>query len=371
MCALRSEGRLLIDDDARGASCLPSNTTWPWSSTVSEVQAAVLESVGNLVIRDLPEPSVLPGELLLEVLACGVCGSDMSMISAGFPVGAVLGHEVVGRVLAGASSGSPEEEEIVVVRPNAWCGSCSWCVAGRHQLCPDAISHGLGIGRQGGFAERLAVPANLCRSVSGVDVLDAVFADPLAVALHAVARAGSKGASFAVLGLGPTGLAVLRAGLLMGMGPAVGVDRHPPKQRHALDLGARAVTDPGDVAGLHEALEGAPAVVFECSGRPAAVAHALNAASLGGVVVLVGVSLHDAAIAPSVALTKELDIRASYCYSNDDWDQAIAMLKDRRVRLSAVVDGPVALEELPAGLTRLAGGEVTKVVVTSGDRSPP
>jgi threonine dehydrogenase-like Zn-dependent dehydrogenase len=195
-------------------------------------------------------------------------------------------------------------------------------------------------------------------------VLDAVFADPLAVALHAVARAGSKG-SFAVLGLGPTGLAVLRAGLIMGMGPAVGVDRHPPKQRCALDLGATAVTEPGDVAGVHDALGRSPDVVFECSGRPAAIAHAFNAASPGGVVVLVGVSLHDAEISPSVAITKELDIRASFCYSNEDWDQAIEMLGDKRVRLGAVVDCAVSLEELPVALTLLTAGEVTKVVVMS------
>lgn len=333
------------------------------------MRAAALETAESLVIRDVPEPIPEPGEVLLEVLACGVCGSDVSMISAGFPLGAILGHEVVGRVLRPAQTRSPREGETVVVRPNAWCGSCSWCLTGRQQLCPDAISHGLGIGRQGGFAERLAVPVDLCRPVSGIDVVDAVFADPLAVALHAVARAGSTSASFAVLGLGPTGLAVLHAGLLMGMGPGVGVDRHPPKQQWALDLGARAVVEPGDVVGVHEALGGAPQVVFECSGRPPAIAHALDAVASGGIVVLVGVSLHDAVIAPSIALTKELDVRASYCYNEEDWNQAIDLLADRTVRLGAVADGLASLETLPSELQRLAAGKVTKIVVNPAQQA--
>ena len=336
------------------------------------MRAAVLEEAGRIVIRDVPEPSASAGEVLLEVLACGVCGSDVSMVKAGFPPGAVLGHEVVGRVL---SKGPPvpsdgdvedriDEGEVVVVRPNAWCGSCPWCGTGRHQLCPDAISHGLGIGRQGGFAERLAVPIALCRPVSGVPAFDGVFADPFAVALHAVRRTKAARGSCAVLGLGPTGLSVLRCALLMGIGPAVGVDRHPRKQRHALDLGAVATSQPGDTAGLVNALGGPPDIVFECSGRPAAIGHALDAASSGGTVVLVGVSLEVAVIAPSVVLTKELDVRASYCYSRRDWDDGVDMLVDGRARLGTVVDGAVPLDRLPGALTRLAAGEVTKVVVT-------
>ncbi len=329
------------------------------------VRAAVLESANQLVVRDVPEPSPAPGELLLEILACGVCGSDVSMISGGFPSGAVLGHEVVGSVLSGSKSKSFEEEEVVVVRPNAWCGSCAWCSTGRHQLCPDAISHGLGIGRQGGFAERIAVPDSLCQRVGDVEVLDAVFADPFAVAVHAVDRAASNGASFAVLGLGPTGLAVLTAASTMGMGPGVGVDRHAVKQRHAFALGASAVTHPGDFAGISDALGGAPEVVFECSGRPAAIADAVSAASLGAVVVLVGLSMHDAQIAPSILLTKELDVRASYCYNNEDWELAVSMLENGRARLGGIVDGPTSLEKLPGSFDLLAAGKVTKVVAVS------
>jgi threonine dehydrogenase-like Zn-dependent dehydrogenase len=329
------------------------------------VLAAVLEAAGSVVIRDVPEPSPAPGEVLLEVVACGVCGSDVSMIKGGFPLGAVLGHEVVGRVLSETPSSSLHEGDMVVVRPNAWCGACSWCASGQHHLCPDAIAHGLGIGRQGGFAERVAVPAGPCQPVPGVDVLDAVFADPLAVALHAVARAGTRTAPFAVLGLGPTGLAVLHVALLAGMGPGVGVDRHPPKRRHALELGATAVADPGDVAALYGALGGAPEVVFECSGRPPAIADALNAAAPGGVVTLVGISLEDATIAPSVVLTKELDIRASFCYRGEEWDKAIDMLTGGRARLGTVVDHVAPLDEFAEALALLSIGQVTKVVVTS------
>ncbi len=326
------------------------------------MDALVLAEAGILEPRRLPEPIAAPGETLLEVSACGVCGSDLSMIGMGIPAGAVLGHEVVARVLAAPRGSELSPVERVVVRPNAWCGSCRWCTSGRHQLCPDAIAHGLGIGRQGGFAERIAVPAELCYGIGDVDVLDAVFADPLAVALHAVARAGSSGGTFAVLGLGPSGLAVLAAALLAGMGPAVGVDGHPAKRERAVALGAAAVAGTGDPDAVHQALGGPPDVVFECAGRPQAIADALALAGPGCRVVLVGMSVHPASVHPGMALAKELDIFASYCYPAADWDRALDILRGAKVRIGPLVDGAVPMTEVPGALRRLGLGEVTKVV---------
>lgn len=330
------------------------------------MRALVLARPGTLELRDVPEPVAGPGEAMLEVRACGLCGSDLSMISMGIPEGAVLGHEVVADVLDAPAGCGLAPGDRVVVRPNAWCGSCRWCTHGAHQLCPDAIPRGLGIGRQGGFAERMAVPVDLCYRILGPEILDAVFADPLAVALHAVARAAAPRASFAVLGLGPTGLAVLGAALLAGMGPGVGVDAHEVKRQRALALGAPAVTVPGDAAAVHAALGGLPDVVFECAGRPQAIGDALALAGTGGQVVLVGMSLHPATIHPGVPMAKELDIRASYCYGASDWDRSLDVLRGGQLRMGALVDGAVSLPDVPPALELLAQGQVTKIVALAG-----
>jgi threonine dehydrogenase-like Zn-dependent dehydrogenase len=325
------------------------------------MKAAVLEGPGELAIRDVPEPVPEEGEALLQVEACGLCGSDLTLLKGGYPQGAVIGHEGAGRILSAPAGFELSEGDLIAIRPMAFCGHCDFCTGGRAELCPQGVANGLVFARPGAFAERIAVPAAWCSKVESADPVDATFADPLAVSLHAVARAGRAGATAAVVGLGAIGLASLAAALLEGLGPVAGVDPVEGKRELAMKAGAAVAVAPGEDGTLERGIGGAPEVVFECTGRAEAVQQAIGLAAPGGVVVLVGIA-PEARILPIVMMPKQIDLIASFCYRPAEWDRAVAFIRDGRAEVRSHVDVRVPLEGLPDAVRDFADGKVTKVV---------
>ncbi|HSD78439.1 MAG TPA: alcohol dehydrogenase catalytic domain-containing protein, partial [Solirubrobacteraceae bacterium] len=161
-----------------------------------------------VALRDAPDPEPGAGDVVCAVLACGVCGSDVSDGWVARKLPAVLGHELTGEVVAvgdgvrGVSAG-----DRVVVHHHAPCGACARCRAGRETLCPRFAASGLD---PGGFAERVRVPAELVGELLPLGPLDAergTFVEPLACVLRAFARAGvAAGRSLLVVGAGTSGL---------------------------------------------------------------------------------------------------------------------------------------------------------------------
>ena len=327
------------------------------------MKAAVLEGPGSLAIRDVPEPEPRDGEVLLQVAACGLCGSDLTLFKGGYPAGAVLGHEGAGRVLFAPEGASLQEGELVAIRPMAWCGHCVYCVSGRAQLCPEGVANGLVFSRPGAFAERIAVPAAWCSPVGDIDPIDATFADPLAVSLHGVSRAGRWVVPAAVVGLGAIGLATLAAAALEGLGPIAGVDPVESKRDRAVAAGAAAAFAPGQDVTLANALGGPPEVVFECTGRADALQEAIGLAATGGVVVIVGIA-PESRILPIVLVPKEVDLLPTFCYRPDEWDRAIMFLREGRATVREHVDTLIPLEDLPGAVMDFMEGRVSKVVMT-------
>ncbi len=325
------------------------------------MKAAVLEGPGELAIRDVPEPVAADGEALLQVEACGLCGSDLTLLKGGYPQGAVIGHEGAGRILSAPDGSGLSEGDLIAIRPMAFCGRCAFCTTGRAELCPEGVANGLVFARPGAFAERIAVPVSWCSHVGSADPVDATFADPLAVSLHAVARAGRPGATAAVVGLGAIGLATLTAALLEGLGPVGGVDPIEGKRELAMKAGATTTVAPGEDGALERAIGGPPDVVFECTGRAEAVQQAIGLAAPGGVVVLVGIA-PEARILPIVMMPKQIDLIASFCYRPDEWDRAVGFIRDGRAEVRSHVDVRIPLEGLPEATKDFANGRVTKVV---------
>ena len=236
-----------------------------------------------------------------------------------------------------------------------------FCTSGRGELCPEGVANGLAFARPGAFAERIAVPAEWCSKVDAADPVDATFADPLAVSLHAVARAGRTGVPAAIVGLGAIGLATLAGALLEGLGPVAGVDPIETKRELAMKAGAVVAVAPGEDGALERGLGGPPQVVFECTGRAEAVQQAIGLAATGGAVVLVGIA-PEARILPIVMMPKQVDLLASFCYTPDEWDRAVGHIRDGRAEVRSHVDVRVPLEGLPDAVRDFADGKVTKVV---------
>src|SRR5918999_2179175 len=176
------------------------------------MQAAVLADVGTLAVVERPVPSVREAtDVLLDVEACGICGTDLHILSKppGQPatIGAVLGHEFVGVVReVGARVASPRPADRVAVAPNVSCGQCAWCRRGLRNHCENCTTHGIYV--DGGLAPSVVVPAGNCFPIAaGLPNHIAALAEPLSTVVNGVQLANVfPGETAAVIGAGPIGL---------------------------------------------------------------------------------------------------------------------------------------------------------------------
>jgi threonine dehydrogenase-like Zn-dependent dehydrogenase len=246
------------------------------------------------------------------------------------------------------------------VDPKLPCGVCDDCRTGASYRCAMALTAGIGFARDGGFAELVAVPAQLLyRLPAGLALEHACLVEPLSVAIHGVERARiHAGEPVVVVGLGSIGLFTVATLHARGAGPIVGVDPVEDRRRLALDLGAAtAVSELREVRG-HVAP--VPAVI-ECSGYAPLLHAAADLVAPGGRLVLVGVPFGEATVIPLMWVTREIEIIGSIASSADDFavslemlaaDPGIARVATRRASLAQVPD---VFEEL---ITPSSGGKV-------------
>ncbi len=312
----------------------------------------------RLETAEVDDPTPLPGQVVIRVSACGICGSDLHIASLLGSPGTILGHEIAGvidEVGAGVdgrwATGTP-----VTARPFASCGACRYCTSGRADHC-DSF-HLLGLTRPGGFAERVALSAEelyaLPTSLTGPHQ---ALVEPLAVALHGVRRAGLRpGETVAVIGAGPIGLAVTAWARTLGASTVVVSDPVAERRVLALKLGADAVVDPttSDLVGAcQKALGGRPPVVVECSGRGGLIDQAMQVADIDGRVAVVGVCITPDTVRPLDALHKELDVRFALYYDRQDFVDTLAALEDGTLHIDGLVTDTVNLDGLPAAFAHL------------------
>lgn len=261
-------------------------------------------------VVDVPEPS---GEgVLVRVAAAGICGSDLHLLDA-FPLAATLGHEFAGTL----TDGTP-----VAVEPLDPCWTCSPCRSGDYNRCVRGAAIVLGVGRDGGMAERCVVPASaVVRLPAGLPLADACLVEPVAVAVHGVRRAGIRATDrVTVVGGGSIGLCAVVAARAVGAEVSL-VARHPHQQEAGERLGARLVgadEPPADV-------------VLEAAGTAAALAECVDRCRPGGRVGLLGSYWEGAVAMPLMAACmKEVDLVPAAMYSRSgpsrDVDVAAAIL---------------------------------------------
>jgi len=320
------------------------------------VRAALLHGPGDLRIEEVAEPT---GEVLVTVEAATACATDVKCLHHGHlilgPYPARFGHETAGvREDTGAR---------VLVGDSVPCGSCRYCGAGRTQLCR-RMTWVLG-----GFAERMAVPAGALHAVpDGLAAAGAAMAEPLAAAVHAVARAtpggpdpsdrlvhGCAGGCAAVLGGGTMGLMLARLLVLADCDVTL-ADRHEKRRAQAQAFGARAA----------ERLEPEGyELVLEAVGRPEAWRAAIEAAAPGATVMLVGgcPSGSDVTLRAAPLHYAELDVRGAFHHTPAEVDHALALLAAGDVDWRALAGPTIGLDELHEALLRPSHGEARKLVV--------
>jgi len=193
------------------------------------MRAALCRGVGRLVVQDVPRPTPGPGEVVVRVRDCGICGSDLHWYHDQMMIPSVCpGHEIAGEVAeVGAGVTALRPGDPVALEGIASCGGCRYCLAGDYQRCLAIGFVGLTI--PGGFAEYVSAPARHCfRVPAGVDLATAALSEPLGVAVHGVRLCGLEiGQRVAVLGAGTIGLAAVVAARAGGAGEVVVVARRP------------------------------------------------------------------------------------------------------------------------------------------------
>jgi len=335
------------------------------------MDAAVYEGEGTVTVRSVPTPEVGPGDVLVEISHCGICGSDLHFVIEGWSKpGSVHGHEYSGVIAAtGAMVSGWSVGDRVVGGPDRGCGGCAPCRSGLTQLCARREKPGVTPSR-GAFATYKVLPTDrLFRVPAGVELRAAALTEPLAVALRGVRRSGAgPGSRVLVTGGGPIGqltVAVLRS---VGVDEIVVSEPAPSRQRLAQALGA-TVVEPATLVepSLPMDLVDAPFdAAIECSGRADAITSALAQLGRTGVLVLSGTGMTRPRIDHLRIILNELVITGSMEYTRDDYDAALGLLADGRIPVDVLIEpADVPLAGVQAAMERLAAGELAgKVMVT-------
>jgi 2-desacetyl-2-hydroxyethyl bacteriochlorophyllide A dehydrogenase len=296
---------------------------------------------------------------VLEVLGAGICGTDLHALDNGIPVGAVLGHELAGRVVAvGADVDDRREGDVVCAMPVIACGHCAPCATGDRIHCANAPRL-VGLGGVGGaFADYVVVGARESwRLPAGSDASLAALVEPLAVGLAAVERAAvHPGEAVVVIGGGPIGLAISVWLRVLGVGNVVVSDPVAGRRALAERCGATATVDPSAdalVPAVRRMLGTRPDVVIEAAGAPSTIAAAVDLAPYDARIVVAGLHAGPEALPASKAFHKNLSITFSSWYRTRHFDHTVRLLEQGRLDPAMLVTHRVGLDDLPVAFDAL------------------
>jgi 2-desacetyl-2-hydroxyethyl bacteriochlorophyllide A dehydrogenase len=324
---------------------------------------AVTSYSGPLAELELPEPELTPGNALLEVLACGVCYSDVKTSRGHMPFSDELalphipGHEICGRVLATDPPGEIEAGTRVVVHHYSPCGRCARCRAGQENLCTN-LRAWLGFTHNGGFAERVVVP--LDRLLAIPDSVDTMRAGPMTCALGTAYRAVvgrgqvAAGERVAVIGLGGVGIHAAQIARHAGA-EVIGIDRSERALAVArdLDLDARAADDTSVERAAPDGFD----VVIDMVGRTETLERAAALTRPGGRVVGVGYAQGQRlSIETPRFVLGELELVGSRYVARDELERAIRLVAQGHVQI--VVDAVRPLAEVNEVFAQLVDGQL-------------
>ncbi|MCS3844714.1 L-iditol 2-dehydrogenase [Microbacterium sp. AK031] len=318
--------------------------------------------VEGIEIGEVEVPTAGAGQVVVDVLATGICGTDVHIAHDEYaherPV--VMGHEVLGVV---SSVGSDEDAgwlgaEVAIETYFSACEVCDMCRCGRRNLCRDRRS--IGSFRNGGFAEKLLVPViNLHRLPDMPGELDGVLSEPLACIAQCLLDPPVVQPGDRVLVTGPGAMGQLAAQVAKASGGLVtlaGLPTDAERLAVAADLGVAITTEPPT--------EDAFDVVVECSGSASGAAGALRAARRGARYVQVGIFGRDVMLPFDILLYKELTVTSGFASTPSSWRSAMRLIEAGDVILTPLITKQVPLDSFFDALDAAARGEGLKTVIT-------
>lgn len=331
------------------------------------MKAAIYDAPGlPLRIAEVPDPRPGPGQAVIRVSACGVCGSDLHATTPEGDLarrGSVLGHEVTGEIVEIGPDpvGNWAVGDRVYAIPLGSCGRCPHCRLDRPEDCPNQLTFGaLGPDEpDGAYAEYLTVSLSDLLAVPdriGMDV--AALCEPLATGLMCVRQAQLEiGHRVLILGAGPIGLAATIWARFLGTRRVVVAERVEHRRELAMRLGATDTIDAGsgtDVAEQFAELTGAePDAVIEAVGRPGMLNAAIAAVRPHGTVVTGGVCMEPDSFDHLLAYVKEPQIRTARVYTKDENRFILEMIETGRIDPTPMISHRIGLDALPTAFEAL------------------
>ncbi len=342
------------------------------------MQAVVLDKPGSIRVAEVDDPAPDHGELVVEVGACGICGTDLHIADGEFPptpYPIIPGHEFSGTVVAlgpgvpGKGSGPRVAiGDRVAVDPSLFCGRCPPCRAGRGNLCQ--YWNAIGDTVNGAFAQYVAVPAaNAYRIPDHLSYQQGALIEPLSCAVHGLRRLGPVvGEAVLVVGAGTMGLLLQQLLARAGAASVTVVDRKASRLDTASQLGATAVaTDLSELAGERYG------VAVDATGSPTAIEAAFAALARGGRLMVFGVSPQEASVrlSPFRIYNDEITIVGSMAVLHS-FGEAVSLMASGAVSTDPILGPPLPLDRWPEALERVRRGEGTKIqVVPAGSTGGP
>jgi threonine dehydrogenase-like Zn-dependent dehydrogenase len=348
------------------------------------MRAASLKSGTIYVKEDAPEPEPTFGTVLVEVKACGICGSDLHFAKHGAEMLA-LGQQMRGMPEIAGEGASPQLD----LDRDVYMG---------HEFCAEVLEYGpdtvgpapgtlvtslpvlltmSGVSPivysnevAGGYGERMLLSAPMLLEVpNGLDFRHAALTEPMAVGLHAVNKSGIKpGEGALVLGCGPVGLAVIGALKLQGIDTIVATDFSPTRRALALTMGATEAVDPAAEPAFDAWMRaggGKPLVCFEAIGVPGIIDSVLRDAPHSTRLVVVGVCMETDRINPFFGITKELNVQFCLGYDPMEFAGTLRSIAEGELDVAPLITGEVDLDGVPGAFEALAQpDEHCKILVT-------
>jgi 2-desacetyl-2-hydroxyethyl bacteriochlorophyllide A dehydrogenase len=330
------------------------------------MQAAIITGPHQVEIAEVPDPTPAAGEVVIEVAASGICGTDKEIFDgvyrASLPV--IPGHEFAGTVVAlGADVRDLRIGDRVAADPNVPCQRCRFCHDGRVNLCDNYAAYGVTL--NGASAQYVSIPEHLCvRLPDALDLRHAALIEPLSCALHAWDLIGAQAGKRAVVyGSGTMGLMMLQLAGVFGIAGVDMVDVNPLKLEAAQALGARSVAT--------DAAEAMPTggwdLVIDATGAAAAISDALGRVAKGGTYLQFGVAGPDVRveISPYLIYEHELTILGAVCPLNS-FARSADLLGNGIINPVPLISETFPIIDYASALEKFSSGQSRKVLVVPG-----
>ncbi|MEE8186535.1 MAG: zinc-binding dehydrogenase [Nitrososphaerales archaeon] len=329
---------------------------------------------GKLRIEELPIPSIASGDLLIEMKACGLCGSDIEKIRGQYDVSPIIGHEASGIVKEISADGTGiEKGDRVFPHHHVSCKSCHFCRTGSDTMCKSYREFHFD---PGGFSEFFRVPqwnvkqGGILKLPANMSFDQASFIEPTGCCIRALRRSGiAKDDSLFVVGAGPIGLTVVQLAPLFGITKVAVSDINPKRLEFAKRCGASVTIDPTDDSISAAIMKGTKGIGVDCaiiaSGNPSAVRQGLESIRRGGKVILLGIPPLGSSLDYGVErlVNNEVTMISTNAANDEEVRLALDFISKGQIDVDSMITHKFSIENIDVALEKIAEGDVIKSII--------